>query len=127
MLIKFPSKLVGGRRGSSWWREVASIRDGGVDFKCQVHALGWEPNIADQWILKHHVGGGYSVKSALPTRDNLVRCNTIHHGSQLCVTGCGGMEPIFAPLWGLVRSWINTSSADPNLLRDHLLQFSYLA
>jgi hypothetical protein len=68
----------------------------------------------------------------LPTKDNLMQRNIISHDSQLCVTGCGGLEtaqhlflscPVFVPLWGLVRSWIGVSSADTVLLQDHFLQF----
>ncbi|MCI74208.1 hypothetical protein A2U01_0095472, partial [Trifolium medium] len=31
--------------------------------------------------------------------------------------------PVIAPLWGLVRTWIGMSSADPISLQDHFLQF----
>jgi hypothetical protein len=67
----------------------------------------------------------------LPTKDNLLQRNIISHDSQLCVTGCEGLEtaqhlflscPVFVPLWGLVRSWIGVSSADTVLLQDHFLQ-----
>ncbi|MCI19762.1 hypothetical protein A2U01_0040922, partial [Trifolium medium] len=67
----------------------------------------------------------------LPTKDNLVLRNIISHDSQLCVSGCGGLEsahhlflfcPVFVPLWGLVKSWIGISSADPDLLQDHFVQ-----
>jgi len=56
----------------------------------------------------------------------------ISHDSQFCVTGCGGLEtahhlflsgPIFAPMWCMVRSWIGISSADPDVLHNHLVQF----
>jgi hypothetical protein len=49
------------------------------------------------------------------------------------VTGCGGVEtaqhmflscPVFAPLWGLIRSRVGISSADPLLIQDHFVQFS---
>ncbi|MCH80408.1 cytochrome P450 [Trifolium medium] len=72
------------------------------------------------------------LHNRLPTKDNLATRNIISHESQLCVTGCGGLEtahhlflscPIFAPLWGLVRSWIGMSSADPVLLQDHFIRF----
>ncbi|MCH80856.1 70 kDa peptidyl-prolyl isomerase [Trifolium medium] len=128
-----------------------------------------QPNISDQWLWRHEVGGGYSMRDAyhllttmdppcvdttpdliwhkhvplkvsvlawrllrnrLPTKDNLVRRNIISHDSQLCVSGCGGLEtshhlflscPVFAPLWCLVKSWIGISSADPDLLQDHFV------
>jgi hypothetical protein len=72
----------------------------------------------------------------LPTKDNLVKRHIIPSDASLCVTGCGGVEtahhlfffcPIFAPLWSLVRSWIGISSADPLMLQDHFLQFTYSA
>ncbi|MCI52511.1 glutamate-gated kainate-type ion channel receptor subunit GluR5, partial [Trifolium medium] len=33
--------------------------------------------------------------------------------------------PVFAPLWNQVRAWIGISSADPELLQDHFVQFIY--
>jgi hypothetical protein len=35
--------------------------------------------------------------------------------------------PVFAPLWSLVRSWVGISSADPLVLQDHFVQFTYSA
>ncbi|MCI35872.1 70 kDa peptidyl-prolyl isomerase, partial [Trifolium medium] len=114
-----------------------------------------QPNISDQWLWRHDAGGGYSVKDAyrllttmdppgvdaasdliwhkqvplkvsvlawrllrnkLPTKDNLVRRNIIAHDSHMCVSGC---------LWCLVKSWIGFSSADPNLLQNHFVQFTH--
>jgi hypothetical protein len=52
------------------------------------------------------------------------------------VTGCGGVGtaqhvflscPVFAPLWGLIRSWVGISSADPVSIQDHFVQFSFSA
>jgi hypothetical protein len=72
------------------------------------------------------------IRNRLPIKDNLVICNIISHDSQFCVTGCGGLEIAhhlfhscipFAPLWCMVRSWIGISSADSDLLQDHLVQF----
>jgi hypothetical protein len=76
------------------------------------------------------------LRNKLPTKDNLVRRHIIPPDANMCVTGCGSVEtahhlflscPVFAPLWSLVRSWIGTSSADPLMLRDHFLQFTYSA
>ncbi|KAK2372183.1 hypothetical protein QL285_073347 [Trifolium repens] len=62
------------------------------------------------------------LRNRLPTKDNLVRRHIIPPDASLCVTGCGGVEtaqhlflsyPVFAPLWGLIRFWIDISSADP--------------
>jgi hypothetical protein len=73
------------------------------------------------------------LRNKLPTKDNLARRKIIFHDARLCVVfGCGGLEtahhvflscPAFAPLWGLVKSWIGISSADLNSLRDHFIQF----
>ncbi|MCH87520.1 glutamate-gated kainate-type ion channel receptor subunit GluR5 [Trifolium medium] len=93
------------------------------------------------------MGGGYVIgvpmkvsvlawrllRNRLPTKDNLAARNIISQESQFCVTGCGDVEtaqhlflscPVLAPLWGLVRSWIGMSSADPVSLQDHFLQFT---
>jgi hypothetical protein len=76
------------------------------------------------------------LRNKLPTKDNLVRRHIIPPDANMCVTGCGSVEtahhlflscPVFAPLWSLVRSWIGTSSADPLMLHDHFLQFTYSA
>ncbi|MCH79613.1 cysteine-rich receptor-like protein kinase, partial [Trifolium medium] len=76
------------------------------------------------------------LRNRLPTKDNLVARHIIPVDSQLCASGCGGLEtvhhmflscPVFAPLWHLVRAWIGVSTADPDSLQDHLTQFSYSA
>jgi hypothetical protein len=52
------------------------------------------------------------LRNRLPTRDNLVRRHIITPDSQLCVTGCGGVETthhlflscsVFTSLWHLIR------------------------
>jgi len=72
------------------------------------------------------------LRDRLLTKDNLVMCDIIFHDSQLCVTGCIGFRDgspfvslmsVFCPLWSLVRSWIDISSADSNSLLDHFVQF----
>jgi hypothetical protein len=55
--------------------------------------------------------------------------NIISHDSQACVIRCGGWETsrhlflLCHVLWGLLRSWIDISSADPKLLQDNIDQF----
>jgi hypothetical protein len=77
---------------------------------------------------------GYFAR--LPTKDNLVRRHIIPPNASHCVTGCGGVEMahhlflfclVFAPLWNHVRSWIGIFSANPSVLHDHFLQFTYSA
>jgi hypothetical protein len=72
----------------------------------------------------------------LPTRDNLVRHHIIAPNAHFCVNGCGGEEttqhvflscPVFAPLHGLIRSWVGISSADPVSIQDHFVRFTYSA
>jgi hypothetical protein len=74
------------------------------------------------------------LRNKLPTKDNLATRNIISHDSQVCMTGCGGLETtwhlfllcdVFAPLWGLLRSWIDIYSAGPELLHDYLVQFTH--
>jgi hypothetical protein len=86
--------------------------------------------------LKVSVLACWLLCNRLPTKDNLVRRHIITPDASLCVTGCGGVEMahhlflsclVFAPLWSLVRSWIGISSADLLVLKDHFLQFTYLA
>jgi hypothetical protein len=86
--------------------------------------------------LKVSVTAWRLLRNRLPTKDNLVRRHIILPDATLCVTGCGGVEtahhlflscPVFAPLWSLVRSWVGISSADPLVLQDHFVQFTYSA
>jgi hypothetical protein len=76
------------------------------------------------------------LRNRLPTRDNLVRRHIITPDSQLCVTGCGGVETVhhlflsclvFASLWHLIRGWVDTSTTDLYQLQDHFIQFVYSA
>jgi hypothetical protein len=70
------------------------------------------------------------LRNMLPTRDNLVRHHILAPSAHFCVTRCGGVEtaqhvflscPVFAPLWGLIRSWVGFSSADPLSIQDHFM------
>ncbi|GAU10841.1 hypothetical protein TSUD_425610, partial [Trifolium subterraneum] len=76
------------------------------------------------------------VRDRLPTKANLVTRGILSHVAGLCVSGCGEVESaqhlfvscsIFGSIWGLVRSWIGITSADPTSLRDHFVQFTYSA
>jgi hypothetical protein len=89
-----------------------------------------------QVLLKVSVMAWRLLRNRLPTKDNLVRRHIIPPDASMCVTGCGGVEtvhhlflscPGFAPLWSLVRFWVGTSSADPLVLHDNFLQFTYSA
>jgi hypothetical protein len=86
--------------------------------------------------LKVSVMVWWLLRNRLPTKDNLVRRHIIPLDGSLCVTGCESVEtthhlflscPGFAPFWSLVRSGIGISSADPLVLHDHFLQFTYSA
>ncbi|MCH93831.1 kinesin-like protein, partial [Trifolium medium] len=35
--------------------------------------------------------------------------------------------PVFAPLWSLIRTWVDIFSVDPFLLQDHFVQFTHSA
>jgi hypothetical protein len=89
-----------------------------------------------QVSLKVSVLAWRVLRNRLPTRDNLVRRHIIEPNAHFCVTGCGGEEtaqhlflscPVFAPLWGLLRSWVGFSSVDPVSIQDHFVQFSHSA
>jgi hypothetical protein len=86
--------------------------------------------------LKASVLAWRLLRNRLPTRDNLVRHHIIAQNGHFRVTGCGEVEtaqyllftcPIFAPLWGLVRSWVSISPADPFLVHDQFVQFIHSA
>jgi hypothetical protein len=66
----------------------------------------------------------------------LARRHIIAPSAHFCVTGYGGVEtaqhvflfcPVFASLWGLIRSRVGISSPDPLSIQDHFVQFSYSA
>jgi hypothetical protein len=74
------------------------------------------------------------LRNRLPTRDNLVMRDIIAPNAHFCVNGCGTEEttqhvflfcPVFAPLWGLIQSWVGISSVDPVSIQDHFVQFTY--
>ena len=76
------------------------------------------------------------LRNWLPTRGNLLRRNIIHATNSLCVTGCEVMETaghLFLScgnsliLRSLVSAWLRLSFAHPNDLRQHYLQFRYMA
>ncbi|PNY12620.1 hypothetical protein L195_g009254 [Trifolium pratense] len=76
------------------------------------------------------------LRDRLPTKTNLVTRGIISHAAQLCVFGFGEAESTnhlfiscgtFGSLWALVCSWIGISVVDSTSLRDHFVQFTYLA
>jgi hypothetical protein len=116
-----------------------SVR-GAYNWLTTIDALDTDPTSYLIWHkqvpLKVSVLAWRLLRNRVRTKDNLARHNIISHDSQLCVIGCGGLEtaqhlflscPVFASLWGLVRSWIGVSSADPISLQDHFLQFIHSA
>ncbi|GAU21854.1 hypothetical protein TSUD_33500 [Trifolium subterraneum] len=86
--------------------------------------------------MKVSVAAWRLLRNRLPTKDNLVRRHIIPQSAHLCVAECGVPEtaqhlflscPAFAPLWGLVRSWVGISAVDPSQLHDHFVQFTHSA
>ncbi|MCH81803.1 cysteine-rich receptor-like protein kinase [Trifolium medium] len=74
------------------------------------------------------------LRDRLPTKTNLVSRGIITPKDHLCVSGCGDVESaqhlflscsFFGSIWPLVRSWIGFSSVDPQILSDHLNQFTF--
>jgi len=73
----------------------------------------------------------------LPTKDNLLRRDIIHHDNQLCLRGCRMEEttdhlflscPIFGfgIIWYQLRRWFGVSGVDPMFFSKHFLQFGQL-
>lgn len=76
------------------------------------------------------------LRDRLPTKDNLVSRGILSEEQRLCSNGCGELEsashlflycPHFAALWPLLRSWIGVSTAEPNCLSAHFIQFTFAA
>jgi len=76
------------------------------------------------------------LRNRLPTRDNLMRRNILHTTESLCVAGCKVLETarhIFLEcgtsltLWSFVFNWLGLYLVLPYDLRDHHLQFCYMA
>ena len=76
------------------------------------------------------------LRNRLPTKDNLVRRQILHHDDTVCVTVCGSIETadhlfftcdIFSRVWFLVLHWLHLYFVPPIEIRCHLLQFCHLA
>ncbi|MCI09447.1 70 kDa peptidyl-prolyl isomerase, partial [Trifolium medium] len=86
--------------------------------------------------LKVSVFAWRLLRDRLPKKANLVTRGILSPTAHLCVSGRGAAESAqhlfiscstFDSLWALIRSWIGTSSVDSTTLRDHFVQFTYLA
>jgi len=69
-----------------------------------------------QALLKVSIFAWRLLCNRLPTKDNLVRRQILHHEDNMCVTGCGSIETtdhlfftcdIFTGLWFLVLQWLH--------------------
>jgi hypothetical protein len=94
--------------------------------------LIWHKHVS----LKASVLAWRLLFNRLPTKYNVVRRHIITHYSNYYVTSCEEVEtaqhlflsfPVFAHLWSLIRTWVDISSADPFLIRDHFVQFTHAA
>ncbi|GAU41930.1 hypothetical protein TSUD_139160 [Trifolium subterraneum] len=108
----------GGQRGSSWWREITRIREGGrgawewrrqlrvweeeVMRECQSLLLNFslQARSSDRWQWQPDPDIGYTVSifawrllhDRLPTKANLVTHGILSPADGLCVCGCGAAE-----------------------------------
>ncbi|PNX78686.1 cysteine-rich receptor-like protein kinase, partial [Trifolium pratense] len=88
--------------GNSWLTEAASVlgyRVGKVPFMYLGLPIGVGPRRLLFWVVAQ-----YGEAAQLNTFSFLM---------------------VFAPLWNLVRSWIGISSADPEMVQEHLIQFTH--
>ena len=77
------------------------------------------------------------IRNKLPTKDNLVRRNgIIHVNDNVCVADCGSLEmahhlfmgcAVSDSVWYHVQVWLGIDFAAPNTLRNHFVQFTYMA
>ncbi|CAJ2636137.1 unnamed protein product [Trifolium pratense] len=76
------------------------------------------------------------LRDRLPTKSNLISRGILSSAAHLCVSGCGEAESVyhlfiscscFGSLWALVCTWIGIPSTSSNTIRDHFVQFTYLA
>jgi len=86
-------------------------------------------------MLKVSIFAYCLLRNMLPIKDNLARCGVITHEVNLCVSGSSVAETTthlflycasFGSLWHMVRTWLRFSLVDPNVLRDHFIQYTYL-
>ncbi|GAU50095.1 hypothetical protein TSUD_28830 [Trifolium subterraneum] len=137
----------GGMRGSSWWREVTRIRDGGGEVEG-----GWFGGHISRQVAStvEGVGGGdvggvplkvsilawRLLRDRLPTKANLISRGILPVGDSHCVSGCGSVESahhvfiscsMFGSLWSLVSSWVGSATVTAQTLSDHFVQFTISA
>jgi hypothetical protein len=76
------------------------------------------------------------LRIRLPTKDNLLRRNILHANNLASANGCGASETVthlFLDcelsyiLWLHVWNWVGLSVVPPCQLRDHFIQFSFMA
>ncbi|PNX91700.1 kinesin-like protein, partial [Trifolium pratense] len=76
------------------------------------------------------------LRDRLPTKSNLVSRGILSSAAHLCISGCGEAESAhhlfiscscFGSLWALVCSWIGVPLTSSTTIRDHFVQFTYLA
>jgi len=76
------------------------------------------------------------LRNRLPTRDNLLRRSIIHSTTSMCVADCDVIETIShlflacsisLTLWSSVWSWLGLYAVSHNEMRDHHIQFCYMA
>jgi len=89
-----------------------------------------------QVSLKVSIFAWRLLRNRLPTKDNLVRRQILHHDDTVCVTSCGSIETtdhlfftcdIFSRVCALVLQWLHLYFVPPVKIRNHLLQFGHLA
>ena len=76
------------------------------------------------------------LRNKLPTKDNLVRRDILHVNDNVCVVDCGSLETsqhlfmgcaVSYNVWHHVRVWLGIDFVAPNTLRNHFVQFTYMA
>ncbi|PNX91557.1 heat shock protein [Trifolium pratense] len=137
----------GGPRGSSWWREIASIREGVGE-----PGGGWfgehVAQYSDMWQWQPDPDTDYTVRGAyqlLTTLDSVTIDNVEHliwhprvplkvsifawrllrdrQSRPITFISCS----FFGSLWALVCTWIDISSTSSTTIQDHFDQFTYSA
>jgi hypothetical protein len=94
--------------------------------------LIWHPQVP----LKVSILAWRLLRDRLPTKTNLVARGILSPAAHFCVSGCGEAESAhhlfhscvtFGSIWALVHSWIDIPMVAYTTLRDHFVQFSFLA
>ncbi|CAJ2632912.1 unnamed protein product [Trifolium pratense] len=76
------------------------------------------------------------LRDRLPTKSNLISRGILSSAAHLCISGCGEAESAyhlfiscscFGSLWALACTWIGIPSMSSTTIRDHFVQFTYLA